>query len=178
MKGILRYLRDYKKESVLAPLFKMLEACFELLIPIVMAHIIDTGIKNQDMGYVLRMCLVMIALGIIGLSCSLTAQYFSAKAATGFGTALRSDLFRHITSLSYNEIDTIGTSTSKTNRKTDGRTTGNRVLRQRYRGSGSQAVEASRFCCRRRRRTRKEDLQTSVFQNGTSACRWHEQYPG
>ena len=109
MKGILRYLRDYKKESVLAPLFKMLEACFELLIPIVMAHIIDTGIKNQDMGYVLRMCLVMIALGIIGLSCSLTAQYFSAKAATGFGTALRSDLFRHITSLSYNEIDTIGT---------------------------------------------------------------------
>ena len=75
MKGILRYLRDYKKESVLAPLFKMLEACFELLIPIVMAHIIDTGIKNQDMGYVLRMCLVMIALGIIGLSCSLTAQY-------------------------------------------------------------------------------------------------------
>lgn len=84
MKGILRYLRDYKKESVLAPLFKMLEACFELLIPIVMAHIIDTGIKNQDMGYVLRMCLVMIALGIIGLSCSLTAQYFSAKAATGF----------------------------------------------------------------------------------------------
>ena len=119
MKGILRYLRDYKKESVLAPLFKMLEACFELLIPIVMAHIIDTGIKNQDMGYVLRMCLVMIALGIIGLSCSLTAQYFSAKAATGFGTALRSDLFRHITSLSYNEIDTIGTSTLLTRMTSD-----------------------------------------------------------
>ena len=119
MKGILRYLRDYKKESVLAPLFKMLEACFELLIPIVMAHIIDTGIKNQDMGYVLRMCLVMIALGIIGLSCSLTAQYFSAKAATGFGTALRSNLFRHITSLSYNEIDTIGTSTLLTRMTSD-----------------------------------------------------------
>lgn len=119
MKGILRYLRDYKKESVLAPLFKMLEACFELLIPIVMAYIIDTGIKNQDMGYVLRMCLVMIALGIIGLSCSLTAQYFSAKAATGFGTALRSDLFRHITSLSYNEIDTIGTSTLLTRMTSD-----------------------------------------------------------
>ena len=97
----------------------MLEACFELLIPIVMAHIIDTGIKNQDMGYVLRMCLVMIALGIIGLSCSLTAQYFSAKAATGFGTALRSDLFRHITSLSYNEIDTIGTSTLLTRMTSD-----------------------------------------------------------
>ncbi len=85
MKGILRYLRDYKKkESVLAPLFKMLEACFELLIPIVMAHIIDTGIKNQDMGYVLKMCIVMVALGIIGLVCSLTAQYFSAKSGNRF----------------------------------------------------------------------------------------------
>lgn len=119
MKGILRYLRDYKKESVLAPLFKMLEACFELLIPIVMAHIIDTGIKNQDMGYVLKMCLVMVALGIIGLVCSLTAQYFSAKAATGFGTAVRSDLFRHITKLSYNEIDSIGTSTLLTRMTSD-----------------------------------------------------------
>lgn len=119
MKGILRYLRDYKKESVLAPLFKMLEACFELLIPIVMAHIIDTGIKNQDMGYVLKMCIVMVALGIIGLVCSLTAQYFSAKAATGFGTAVRSDLFRHITKLSYNEIDSIGTSTLLTRMTSD-----------------------------------------------------------
>jgi ABC-type multidrug transport system fused ATPase/permease subunit len=119
MKGILRYLKDYKKESVMAPLFKMLEACFELLIPIVMSKIIDIGIKNGDMGYVLRMCLVMILLGVIGLVCSITAQYFSAKAATGFGTALRSDLFRHITSLSYNEIDDIGTSTLLTRMTSD-----------------------------------------------------------
>lgn len=83
MKGILRYLKAYKKESILAPLFKMLEACFELFIPIVMANIIDVGIANDDMNYVLKMCLVMVALGIIGLVCSLTAQFFSAKAATG-----------------------------------------------------------------------------------------------
>ena len=119
MKGILRYLRDYKKESILAPLFKMLEAAFELLIPIVMANVIDVGIAGRDIGYVVRMCLVMILLGIIGLVCSITAQYFSAKAATGFGTALRNDLFRHITSLSYTEIDSIGTSTLLTRMTSD-----------------------------------------------------------
>lgn len=119
MKGILRYLKDYKKESVLAPLFKMLEATFELLIPIVMANVIDVGIAGHDIGYVVRMCLVMILLGIIGLVCSITAQYFSAKAATGFGTALRNDLFRHITSLSYTEIDSIGTSTLLTRMTSD-----------------------------------------------------------
>ena len=119
MKRILSYLKSYKKESILAPLFKMLEACFELFIPIVMARIIDIGIANKDMGYVLRMCLVMVSLGIIGLVCSLTAQYFSAKAATGFGTALRNDLFRHITSLSYTEIDNIGTSTLLTRMTSD-----------------------------------------------------------
>lgn len=119
MKGILRYLKDYKKESVLAPLFKMLEATFELLIPIVMANVIDVGIAGRDIGYVVRMCLVMILLGIIGLVCSITAQYFSAKAATGFGTALRNDLFRHITSLSYTEIDSIGTSTLLTRMTSD-----------------------------------------------------------
>lgn len=119
MKGILRYLRDYKKESILAPLFKMLEAAFELLIPIVMANVIDVGIAGGDIRYVTRMCLIMILLGIIGLVCSITAQYFSAKAATGFGTALRNDLFRHITSLSYTEIDSIGTSTLLTRMTSD-----------------------------------------------------------
>lgn len=119
MKGILRYLKAYKKESILAPLFKMLEACFELFIPIVMANIIDVGIANEDMNYVLKMCLVMVALGIIGLVCSLTAQFFSAKAATGFGTALRNDLFQHISTLSYTEIDNIGTSTLLTRMTSD-----------------------------------------------------------
>ncbi|MGN0395816.1 MAG: ABC transporter ATP-binding protein [Coprococcus sp.] len=119
MKGILKYLRNYKKESILAPLFKMLEACFELCIPIVMAKIIDVGITNRDMSYVLKMCLLMVALGIIGLICSLTAQYFSAKAATGFGTALRNDLFKHISTLSYTEIDNIGTSTLLTRMTSD-----------------------------------------------------------
>ena len=118
MKGILRYLKDYKKESVLAPLFKMLEATFELLIPIVMANVIDVGIAGRDIGYVVKMCLVMILLGIIGLVCSITA-HSSAKAATGFGTALRNDLFRHITSLSYTEIDSIGTSTLLTRMTSD-----------------------------------------------------------
>lgn len=119
MRSILNYLRNYKKETILAPLFKMLEACFELLIPIVMANIIDVGIKDGNINYVLKMCLVMVALGIIGLTCSLTAQYFSAKAATGFGTELRRDLFRHITNLSYNEIDGIGTSTLLTRMTSD-----------------------------------------------------------
>lgn len=119
MKGILRYLRNYKKETVLAPLFKMLEAAFELLIPIVMANVIDVGIAQGDKSYVIKMCLVMIVLGIVGLICSVTAQYFSAKAATGFGTELRNDLFRHITSFSYTEIDTIGTSTLLTRMTSD-----------------------------------------------------------
>ncbi len=119
MNGILKYLKNYKKESVFAPLFKMLEAGFELFIPIVMAKIIDVGIADRDMHYVLKMCLVMVSLGIIGLVCSLTAQYFSAKAATGFGTALRNDLFRHISSLSYTEIDNIGTSTLLTRMTSD-----------------------------------------------------------
>ena len=86
MKSLLKYLKNYKKESVLGPLFKLLEASFELLIPIVMARIIDIGIKNRDLNYVLAMGGVMVALGLIGLVCSLTAQYFAAKAAVGFGT--------------------------------------------------------------------------------------------
>ncbi len=119
MKKLLKYLKNYKKESILAPLFKMLEASFELFVPLVMAQIIDTGIKNQDMGYILKMGGILVLLGVVGLTCSLTAQYFSAKAAVGFGTALRNDLFRHIGSLSYREIDTVGTSTLITRMTSD-----------------------------------------------------------
>ena len=86
MKKILYFLKDYKKESILAPLFKMLEAIFELIVPLVMAAIIDVGIAHSDRGYVVRMCLVMIGLGVIGLACSITAQYFAAKAAVGMAT--------------------------------------------------------------------------------------------
>lgn len=111
MKSLLKYLKNYKKESILGPLFKMLEASFELLIPIVMANIIDVGIKNRDTGYVLKMGVLMAVLGLIGLTCSLTAQFFAAKAAVGFGTALRHDLFVHIQNFSYTEIDRMGTST-------------------------------------------------------------------
>lgn len=119
VKKILRYLKDYRKESILAPLFKMLEASFELLIPLVVAAIIDTGIPNKDNNYIVRMCAIMIALGIIGLTCSLTAQYFSARAAVGFATKLRHALFSHIQSLSFTEMDTIGTSTLITRMTSD-----------------------------------------------------------
>ena len=111
MGKILVYLKDYKKESILAPLFKMLEALFELFVPLVMAKVIDIGIANSDKPYVIKMCLVMVLLGIIGLVCSITAQYFSAKAACGFATKLRHALFSHIESLSFTEMDVIGTST-------------------------------------------------------------------
>lgn len=110
MKKLLVYLKSYKKECVLAPLFKMLEACFELLVPLVVASIIDNGIANGDSGYVIKMCALMVLLGAVGLSCTLFAQYFSAKAACGFSCKLRHSLFEHITSLSYTEIDTLGTS--------------------------------------------------------------------
>ena len=119
MKSLLRYLGSYKKESILAPLFKLLEALFELFVPLVMARIIDIGIKNSDIGYILKMGGLLILLGIIGLVCSLTAQYFAAKAAVGFGTALRHDLFQHIQSLSYSEVDTVGTSTLITRMTSD-----------------------------------------------------------
>lgn len=119
MKKLLVYLKGYEKETVLAPLFKMLEALFELFVPLVMAAIIDTGIANRDQGYVVRMCLVLVALGIIGLVCSITAQFFAAKAATGFSTKLRHALFAHIQSLSYTEMDTIGTSTLITRMTSD-----------------------------------------------------------
>ena len=119
MKKLLIYLRDYKKECVLAPLFKMLEASFELIVPLVMAVIIDSGIAKSDKGLVVRMCSVLILLGIIGLVTSITAQYFAAKAAVGFATNLRHALFKHLQSLSFTEIDTLGTSTMITRMTSD-----------------------------------------------------------
>ncbi len=119
MKSLLKYLKDYKKESFLAPLFKMLEASFELFVPLVMAAIIDTGIANNDRGYIFRMGGVLVALGLIGLACSATAQYFSARAAVGFATKLRHALFSHIQSLSYTELDTLGTNTLITRMTSD-----------------------------------------------------------
>ena len=117
MKSLLKYLKDYKKETILAPLFKMLEASFELFVPLVMAAIIDTGIG--DKGYILKMGAILVALAVIGLTCSVTAQYFSAKAAVGFATKLRHALFAHIQSLSYTELDTMGTSTLITRMTSD-----------------------------------------------------------
>lgn len=105
------YLKEYKKESIIAPLFKMLEASFELFVPLVMAAIVDTGIKNEDNGYILKMGAVLLLLAVIGLTCSITAQYFAAKASVGFGQRVRKDLFSHINALSYTEIDEVGTST-------------------------------------------------------------------
>lgn len=119
MKGLLKYLKDYKVESVLGPLFKMLEASFELFVPLVVASMIDIGIRNQDTGYILKMAGVLVLLAAIGLTCSLTAQFFAAKAAVGFSTALRNALFAHINSLSYHEQDKIGTATLITRMTSD-----------------------------------------------------------
>lgn len=116
---LLRYMKGYRKESVCAPLFKLLEALFELFVPLVMAQIIDVGIKTHDKSYIIRMCLLMAALGLIGLICSITAQYFSAKAAVGFASKLRSSLFAHIQSLSFSEMDQIGTATLITRMTSD-----------------------------------------------------------
>lgn len=119
MKKLLAYLKDYKKETVLGPLFKLLEASFELIVPLVVASIIDVGIGNGDKDYILKMCGVMVLLGVVGLASSITAQYFAAKAATGFATKLRHALFAHIQSLSFSEIDRIGTSTMITRMTSD-----------------------------------------------------------
>lgn len=119
MKKLLCYLKEYKKESVLGPLFKLLEATLELFVPLVVAAIIDTGIGNQDRGYVVKMCLVFVLLGLIGLAFSVTAQYFAAKAAVGFVTTIRHVLFGHIQKLSYAELDTQGTSTLITRMTSD-----------------------------------------------------------
>ena len=119
MRKLIRYLKDYKLESILGPLFKMLEASFELFVPLVMAQIIDVGIKNRDASYVWKMGGLLVLLGIIGLVCALTAQYFAAKASVGFSTALRNDLFAHIGHLSYTEQDKIGTATLITRMTSD-----------------------------------------------------------
>ncbi len=119
MKSLLVYLKDYKKESILAPLFKMLEALFELFVPLVMAAVIDVGIANSDKSYIVKMCFILIALGVIGLVCSITAQFFSAKAAAGFGTGVRHALFEHIQKLTFSDMDTIGTSTLITRMTSD-----------------------------------------------------------
>lgn len=111
VRNLLIYLKDYKKESIIGPLFKLLEATFELIVPVIMAHIIDIGIKNQDTLYIWKMGAVLVIFGILGLTCSLLAQYFAAKAAVGFGTALRHDLFWHIENLSHAEVDKAGSST-------------------------------------------------------------------
>ena len=111
MKRLWSYMKHYKKESILGPLFKLLEASFELLVPLVVANIIDTGIASRDGSYVLKMGGVLILLGFVGLASSITAQYFAAKAAVGTSTAMRKALFEHLNSFSYKELDTIGTST-------------------------------------------------------------------
>ena len=113
------YLKDYKKESVLGPLFKLLEATFELIVPLVMAAIIDTGVATGDKSYIMKMCMVLVLLAVIGLTCSVTAQYFAAKAAVGFATKLRHALFAHIESLSFTEMDTVGTATLITRMTSD-----------------------------------------------------------
>lgn len=119
MKMILGFLKDYKKECVLAPLFKMLEALFELFVPLVVSSIIDIGIGQKDVGYIVKMCMMLLGLAIIGLVCSITAQYFSAKAAVGGATGMRHALFSHIQSLSFTELDTVGTSTLITRMTSD-----------------------------------------------------------
>ena len=111
MKRLLQYLKEYRVECILGPLFKLLEASFELMVPLVVKRIIDVGIANNDRDYIVRMVLLMIALAVIGLTCSLTAQYFSAKAAVGFSAKVKNAVFSHIQTLSYTEIDTLGTST-------------------------------------------------------------------
>ena len=119
MKKLLVYLKDYKKESILGPLFKLLEASFELIVPLVVASMIDVGIPNQDKGYIVKMALVLVALGVIGLISSVTAQFFAAKAAVGFATKVRQALFDHIQKLTFGQMDTQGTATLITRMTSD-----------------------------------------------------------
>ena len=119
MKKLLKYMKGYGKECILGPLFKLLEAAFELFIPLVVAAIVDTGISGGDTGYIVKMCLVMIALGIVGLICAVTAQYFAATAAVGFAARLRHAVMAHIMGLSYTQIDKLGTSTMVTRMTSD-----------------------------------------------------------
>ena len=119
MKQLLSYLKQYKKECILGPLFKLLEALFELLVPLVMTSIIDVGIRYGDREYILQRCGILVLLAVVGLVCSITAQYFAAKAVTGFSARLRSALFSHVQSLSYSEIDTLGSATMITRMTSD-----------------------------------------------------------
>ena len=119
MKKLLVYMKEYKKESILGPLFKLLEATFELLVPLVMASVIDVGIHNRDQNYIIRMCLLLVGLGVVGLICSITAQYFAAKASVGFAANLRRALFSHIQSLSFTEMDRVGGATLITRMTSD-----------------------------------------------------------
>lgn len=119
MKKLLIYLKDYKKESILGPLFKLLEASFELIVPLVVASMIDVGIPNQDKGYIVRMALILVALGVIGLISSVTAQFFAAKAAVGFATRVRQALFDHIQKLTFGQMDSQGTATLITRMTSD-----------------------------------------------------------
>lgn len=119
MKKLLYFMKDYKKESVLAPLFKMLEAFFELFVPLVVASIIDGGIVPKDSGHIIRMCLLLLVLAAVGLTCSITAQYFAAKSAVGAATGIRYELFTHIQTLGYEEMDMVGTSTLITRMTSD-----------------------------------------------------------
>lgn len=119
MKKLLKYMKGYGKECIFGPLFKLLEAAFELMIPLVVAKIVDTGITNADQFYIVKMCLAMIALGVIGLACAVTAQFFAAKAAVGFAARLRHSIMEHILGLSYTQIDTIGTSAMITRMTSD-----------------------------------------------------------
>lgn len=119
MKKLLYFMKDYKKESVLAPLFKMLEAFFELFVPLVVASIIDDGIVPKDSGHIIKMCLLLLVLAAVGLTCSITAQYFAAKSAVGAATGIRYELFNHIQALGYEEMDTVGTSTLITRMTSD-----------------------------------------------------------
>lgn len=119
LKKLLRYLKGYEKECVLGPLFKLLEALFELFVPLVVARIVDQGISNGDRGYVVQMCLVLVALGVVGLLMSVSAQYFSAVAAVGFSTRLRHALMQNILGLSYSQVDQLGSSTMITRMTSD-----------------------------------------------------------
>lgn len=119
MKKLLKYMKGYGKECTFGPLFKLLEASFELMIPLVVAKIVDVGIADGDKGYVLKMCMLMVLLGIVGLACSLTAQYFAAKAAVGFATRLRHSVLEHLLGLSYSQLDTLGSSTMITRMTSD-----------------------------------------------------------
>ncbi|MBO5374882.1 MAG: ABC transporter ATP-binding protein, partial [Clostridia bacterium] len=116
---LLRYMKGYTKECIISPFFKLLEASFELLVPLVVASIIDIGIANDDKVFVVQRCLILVALAVVGLSCTLLAQYYAAKAAVGFSTKVKHSLFSHIQSLSYTEIDTLGTSTLITRMTSD-----------------------------------------------------------